>query len=336
MDDIRWFGSTPLFRLPVPALRQLGLLIATEGNAPAALVLAMDNDGASSAWRFGVRHRCPVIQYVWDLPPWRLGGGKYDPMWSVRGRLLRLPRVGRRYAYRRSYYSRLRFVAAHARAVWVPSEATAADVRTRFGVAPRRVPYCYDSELFVPGERRGGEGAPLLSVSRLVPAKNHEAVIRVAQRLGRSVRLIGRGSSHGTLEALARRLGVRCAIESGLTGDELRAAYLGAAVVVCPSRFEGLGLTGIEAAACGAPVVASSIPPHREFLGGAAHFFALDDDDDLLRAIQTALGSPPRVGRFEEITIPAAARRFHELLTAQLPRRRNRGRQAARAPDPAS
>ena len=68
-------------------------------------------------------------------------------------------------------------------------------------------------------------------------------------------------------------------MRSGLSSEDLIATYQAATVAVCPSRFEGLGLTGIEAAIGGTPVAASAIPAHREFLGPTASFFTLNDDD---------------------------------------------------------
>ena len=82
-------------------------------------------------------------------------------------------------------------------------------------------------------------------------------------------------------------------------------------MVVCPSRFEGFGLTPIEGLACGAPVVASDIPPHREFLRGSATYFTLDNDSALVQAIQAARsGDAGGRGALDLITIEAAAERF--------------------------
>ena len=47
-------------------------------------------------------------------------------------------------------------------------------------------------------------------------------------------------------------------------------------IVVHPSEAEGFGLPPLEALACGAAVLASDIPAHREVLGDAARYFALD------------------------------------------------------------
>src|SRR2546429_9616336 len=68
-----------------------------------------------------------------------------------RSRYVWFPRLGWRYAARRGFYSRLRYVAAHAAAVWVPSAATATSVRERVGGDCRQVPFCFDSDRITPG-----------------------------------------------------------------------------------------------------------------------------------------------------------------------------------------
>jgi glycosyltransferase involved in cell wall biosynthesis len=322
--DIRWFGRNDYEHLIVPDLCRFGLDVAVDGDDPAALAIAMNHDLAPAVWRYCQRHRVPFVSYVWDLPPTRLGDGQHDPVLPIGGRLLALPRLsGPRYTTRRGYYSRLRFVASHARAVWTPSASSAIDVSRHFGRVPTVVQYCYNSALFTANCRRmfrtAANDLQLLSVSRLVPPKNHEAVIRAAARLGARVELIGRGPSQASIEALAHHLGVPLRIRTGLPGPVVVAAYQQASVVVCPSRYEGLGLTGIEAAICGTPVVASDIAPHREFLGDAPQYFALDDDDSLVAAIEAARTSgPPPTAHFATLTIGAAARRFYDEMSALL------------------
>jgi len=153
----------------------------------------------------------------------------------------------------------------------------------------------------------------LLTVSRLTSQKNHAAVIRAAARFEPKVpvRFIGSGPEKTALERLAVELGVSCTIESGLPDGDVVTAYRTAEVVVCPSRFEGFGLTPLEAIACRTPVVVSDIPPHREWLRAAPYFFTLDGDDSLVRASGAARGGPgPEPDVLSGVTIDAAAERF--------------------------
>lgn len=319
--DVRWFAPNAYCRLVVPGLRAAGLTVALEGDGPAGLAVAMSGTVAADAWRFAATHRCPMILYVWDLPPWRLGDGRPDFVMPLSGRLLVVPRARRRYPELPRYYSRLRHLAARARAVWAPSTSTADAVSARFGARATRVPYCYDSDRFVapPGEAPREDA--LLTVSRLEPHKNQVAVIRAAARFDppRRVRLVGRGPAGPTLEALAARLAVPLAIEGGLDDAAVVTRYQRAGVVVCPSRFEGFGVTPLEAIACGAPVAVSDIAPHREFVAGVAPLFPPDDPGALVGAVRRAEAwGTPDSEALAELTIPAAVARFLAALEPHL------------------
>jgi glycosyltransferase involved in cell wall biosynthesis len=194
-------------------------------------------------------------------------------------------------------------------------------LKSRFGVDSRQIPYCYDSARFVPATIPRDLPPTLLTVGRFKRHKNQEATLRVAHRLGQDVqvRLIGMGPQAESLERMARSLGVKCRVDIGTTDDAVVDACRRARVAVCPSRFEGFGLAPLEAIACGTPVVASDIPPHREFVGTAARFFPLDDDDGLEVAVRAALnGNPPDPAGLASLTIPAAAERFRSGLRALL------------------
>ena len=83
----------------------------------------------------------------------------------------------------------------------------------------------------------------------------------------------------------------RSVVLPGFVPDEtLAALYAGAIAVVNPSRAEGFGLPAVEAASCGAAVVLSDIPAHRETLGGAAVFFTVGDVEELAAAIGSVAG----------------------------------------------
>ena len=95
----------------------------------------------------------------------------------------------------------------------------------------------------------------------------------------------------------------------GFVSDEVLAClYSGATGVVIPSLAEGFGLPAVEAAACGAAVALSDLPPHQETLGDAALFFpptdvealatilrCLADDESLRARSQPAHGMPSPV-----------------------------------------
>jgi len=317
MNDIRWFAPNLYTTLVVPELRRGGLSIDVEGRGPARLALAMSGTVAEGAWRYAVTRGCPLVVFIWDLPPDRTGAGSHDPVWWLGGRFFHLPRPVGGFASHRRYYSRLRYIAAHAEEVWVPSEMTGSSVLSRFGLPSRRVPYCYDSQRFRPAASKRDNPPTLLTVSRMESHKNQAAPLRAAARLGRDVqvRLIGRGPECGRLERLAGSLSVRCRIDQQATDADVVEAYQRARVAVCPSRFEGFGLTPIEAIASGTPVVASDIPPHREFGRDAATYFPLDDDDALVTAVAAALDSPaPDPTLVRDLSIPSAAERFQALL----------------------
>jgi glycosyltransferase involved in cell wall biosynthesis len=281
----------------------------------------MSGPSAVHAWRYARRRGARLLLYIWDLPPGGSGHGRPDPVWWIAGRFLRIPRLWGGYR-RGGYFSRLRYIALRADAVWVPSAMTHEIVADRFGVRAQRVPYCYDSDRFVPadaGARAIVRAAlpTLLTVSRLRRHKNQAAVLHAATLLDRDVRvrLVGRGPQQENLEALAARLGVPCTVETAADDWMVARAYHEAAVVVCPSRFEGFGLTPVEAVASGVPVVASDIPPHRELVGRAARFAPPDDAAAMARVIDEALDSAPADPRLvADLTIPAAAARFFGSL----------------------
>jgi glycosyltransferase involved in cell wall biosynthesis len=75
-----------------------------------------------------------------------------------------------------------------------------------------------------------------------------------------------------------------------LPRTHLRTLYHLATAVCCPSRYEGFGLPAAQGMACGAPVLASDIPAHREVLGDAADLLSPDSPgawtDAILRMVQ--------------------------------------------------
>ncbi len=330
MDDLRWFAPNRYCSLPVSALVRAGLRVALDGDEPARLSVGSDGQSAVAAFEFSRRHRCPMVLYVWDLPPWRLDGGRPDLVLAVGSKLVQIPRLWGRYPERAGYYSRIGYVAQKADAVWCPSSNTVLDVRRHLDVAAERMPFCYDSDRFRI-ERQSPftvHRSPftILSISRLVPHKNHAVILRAAARLEPRprVRILGQGPEAGNLRRIAAELGVELDLPGiWASDDQIVDAYRNAAVVVAPSRFEGFGLTPLEGIAMGVPVIASDIPSHREFLNGAVRFFPPEDDAALAREIGRIVFQPstrPAVqpSILEPLTIEACAARLHQHLRKML------------------
>jgi glycosyltransferase involved in cell wall biosynthesis len=101
----------------------------------------------------------------------------------------------------------------------------------------------------------------VLFVGRLVEPKGPQLLLQALAQVGVrcEARFVGEGPLRPLLEAQARGLGgdVRVSFSGWLEGEALMRAYAEASVVVVPSVWnEPFGLVGLEAMACGRPVVA--------------------------------------------------------------------------------
>jgi glycosyltransferase involved in cell wall biosynthesis len=90
--------------------------------------------------------------------------------------------------------------------------------------------------------------------------------------------------------------------------SELARAFATASCVVMPGPYETFGLVALEAAACGARVVACATAPSARAVAEVAHTFAPGDVRGLAAAIETARGAPRD---------PDAARRIADRHTWQ-------------------
>jgi glycosyltransferase involved in cell wall biosynthesis len=173
------------------------------------------------------------------------------------------------------------------------------------------VPYGLDAGAFAasarPGAFRRQIGAaeePLVGfVGRLTRQKGVDVLLRAFASVERghpAARLIlaGDGPDRPALTALARSLGLRRAMFLGWRTD---AADILADVdlAVMPSRWEGFGLTALEAMALGKPVVASQVSALPEIVvpGETGLLVPAGDSERLAGALRTLLDDPGRAGR---------------------------------------
>jgi glycosyltransferase involved in cell wall biosynthesis len=149
------------------------------------------------------------------------------------------------------------------------------------------------------------EGAEwFIYVGGFSPHKNLDVLVRafarVAAREGPEgprafLVLVGKLSGdvfHGSLREVREvieELGVedRVLWPGYVPDEELRHLHSGALALVLPSDCEGFGLPAVEAAACGAPVVATTQSPLPALLEGGGIFVEPRDEDALVRAMAT-------------------------------------------------
>jgi glycosyltransferase involved in cell wall biosynthesis len=233
-----------------------------------------------SPWlRLPSRSPAPVVATLHDLIPWAWGGP-----WMLRERLRYWP--GKRLLRR-------------AEAVIAVSEASAADAVHLAGVERGRITVVPEGTAIVAqpdaaervSERWGLASPYFLYVGALDRRKDPVGLVRAwseARRAGAELDLvIAGGSTGGGRLGGARRLG-------HVTDPELADLYAAAACLLFPSRYEGFGLTALEAMACGCPVVAydnSSIP---EVVADAGVLVRDADARALGRAAAAVAGDPDR------------------------------------------
>jgi glycosyltransferase involved in cell wall biosynthesis len=198
------------------------------------------------------------------------------------------------------------WVVGRSAAIIANSQSEAAFLRRDFGerlsitVIPEGIQLPGESTTTVPAtaDPDGVSGrTTVLSVGRLEAYKGVERIVDAMRHLPASVRLVvvGSGPAEADIRHAANSLGDRILLRGRVPDEELRAWYQRAAAFVSLSAHESFGLTVLEAAAAGVPVVASDIPAHRESCAfvpqGRITLVSLDGDDAALaRAITASLG----------------------------------------------
>jgi len=160
--------------------------------------------------------------------------------------------------------------------------------------------------------------APLFAyLGRLKRYKGVELVIQAFARLARPdarLEIAGTGDHRPALERLANSLDLADRVRFlGFVSEEEKVALLRRAWGLCfTSPKEGWGITNLEAAACGTPVVASRSPGLRESVRDGETGFLVPHGD--VPALAAAMG---RLAASSALvaTLGVAGRRFAETFT---------------------
>ncbi len=201
----------------------------------------------------------------------------------------------------------------HATRIFTVSQAARESLAKRLSLDPARIAVVPEAPDAVFGPRSATEistarvqiglGADepfvLCAAGGVSPHKNIPTLLDAFAELSAAPRLVIVGALEGDafLSAAAdvrrqiRELGIvdRVVLPGFVSDETLAGLYSGAEVVVNPSLAEGFGLPAVEAAACGAALLLSDLPAHRETLGDAARFFLPSDTGELFAQLTALL-----------------------------------------------
>ncbi len=209
---------------------------------------------------------------------------------------------------RRDYVPLARRAAAEADAVVVVSRTTAAEVQELFGVPEDKIwvtplgvaPGFFDADAGAAAGWLAAQGIDrpfLLFVGRRETRKDLGTLLSAFGELigrGEDLQLVLAGPDapgwEETWAAVPPRVRALTLLIPHQPPERIASLYAAAAILVMPSRWEGFGLTGLEAMAAGTPVVASEVGSLPEILGDAAAFAAPGDPVAMAEQCRSILG----------------------------------------------
>ncbi len=122
----------------------------------------------------------------------------------------------------------------------------------------------------------------LIYTGNFYPHKNLEVLIKAADKLKINTYLVGKKSVFTTRLPQSEYV----QFKHNLSDSQVVKLYKKAIAFVMPSKLEGFGLPGLEAMACGCPVIAAKASCLPEIYGDAALYFDPNDPSDLVAKSQ--------------------------------------------------
>jgi len=232
---------------------------------------------------------------------------------------------------------RVPLMARTATLIVTPSESVKREVVEHLHVAPEKIIAVPEAAraIFRPlppeqtvetRKRLGVEDEFLLFVGTIEPRKNLIVLLNAYRLLLNATtlrpQLVISGKKGWLTDKLfvsVRELGIeeRVRFTGYLSDSDLCALYSSCRIFIYPSIYEGFGLPLLEAMACGAPVIASSVPSIIEVVDGAACLVAPASVDELAQKITALLGDQTERRRLSEAGLERA-RQFSWEQTARL------------------
>lgn len=160
-------------------------------------------------------------------------------------------------------------------------------------------------DAFGPGPGRAGRYVFHLASSD--PRDNTATVIDAFALVETDAELLVGGGLGALEHELRARAGERVRFLGRVSDDELVALYRGALAYLDATLYEGFGYQVLEAMACGAPVVASSLTSIPEVVGDAGLLCDPRDPKAIAAGLQSVLDDPNEAGEMRERGFARAA-----------------------------
>jgi len=172
------------------------------------------------------------------------------------------------------------------RAIVVNSHDVATYIGRQYWAPPARIHVIHngvDTERFHPAVALPAD-ATIVTVGRMVRQKNHEMFLRAAAALGRELPqvrfvIVGDGPLRGSLETLARQLGLFERVRFVGERRDVETILRGATLFWLTSHWEGMPNVVLEAMASGLPVIATDVGGTRELIRSGIEGFIVSDGD---------------------------------------------------------
>lgn len=201
------------------------------------------------------------------------------------------------------------------------SSYTAREFEPLIGGTPPVMPMGVDAERFYPprnGTRDSGEPYEIGFVGRLSdPRKNVSMLADVLARLCRDgadvcLRLVG-GEPDDEFNSRVHEVGLsaRVSVTEHMEPADLADFYRDLDVFVLPSRQEGLAIVGLEAMACGCPVVSTRCGGPEDYVEDGRNGFLVGfDGAEMARAVNRILEEPGLRPSMSEAAVATVRERF--------------------------
>ncbi len=191
-------------------------------------------------------------------------------------------------------------------------------------------------DTFTPATRVPNAKPVVGCVSRFVPRKGQDRLLRAVARSGLDVEvlLVGKGRMEGSLRKLAAKLGVDATFAVDVPWSDLPDLYRRMDVFCMPTssrwgglEVEGLGLVYLEAAACGIPVLAGDSGGSPETVIPGETGYVVSSVDDIIDGLNLLISDPDKAAAMgakgrafveSEFTWDKVFERFHRGFSGHM------------------